>query len=192
MRRVRQTGDNRSVWEGPSRQATQESAKPQHSRSFQRRKLGRGLTQRSPQFTCFALDLSVSLAGGGEVTTQLRDRLAAGDTLLAELQLDAANSVPQLLALRQRRPARIGWPARQVQRGITPEIAAAVAKLMSNKDLVLTASKVRNITRCRNTMGQRGVLGIIALELLEACVARQRLDQGAQPEIPGSQGLEIP
>src|SRR5262249_61418448 len=43
---------------------------------------------------------------------------------------------------------------------ITPEIAAAVAKLMSNKDLVLAASKVRNVTRCGNTMGQRGVLGI--------------------------------
>jgi ethanolamine ammonia-lyase large subunit len=43
---------------------------------------------------------------------------------------------------------------------ITPEIAAAVAKLMSNKDLVLAANKVRVITRCRNTMGQRGVLGI--------------------------------
>jgi ethanolamine ammonia-lyase large subunit len=43
---------------------------------------------------------------------------------------------------------------------ITPEIAAAVAKLMSNKDLVLVASKIRNVTRCRNTMGQRGVLGI--------------------------------
>ncbi len=44
--------------------------------------------------------------------------------------------------------------------GITPEMAAAVAKLMSNKDLVLAASKIRNITRCRNTMGERGVLGI--------------------------------
>ncbi len=43
---------------------------------------------------------------------------------------------------------------------ITPEIAAAVAKLMSNKDLVLVASKIRNVTRCRNTMGQRGVLGV--------------------------------
>src|SRR5205823_9122277 len=43
---------------------------------------------------------------------------------------------------------------------ITPEIAAAVAKLMSNKDLVLAASKIRNVTRCRNTMGERGVLGI--------------------------------
>jgi ethanolamine ammonia-lyase large subunit len=44
--------------------------------------------------------------------------------------------------------------------GITPEMAAAVAKLMSNKDLVLAASKLRNVTRCRNTMGERGVLGI--------------------------------
>ena len=43
---------------------------------------------------------------------------------------------------------------------ITPEIAAAVAKLMGNKDLVLAASKVRNVTRCRNTLGQRGVLGV--------------------------------
>ena len=43
---------------------------------------------------------------------------------------------------------------------ITPEIAAAVAKLMSNKDLVLAAAKIRVVTRCRNTMGQRGVLGI--------------------------------
>ena len=43
---------------------------------------------------------------------------------------------------------------------ITPEIAAAVTKLMSNKDLVLAANKIRVITRCRNTMGQRGVLGI--------------------------------
>src|SRR6202162_1530969 len=42
----------------------------------------------------------------------------------------------------------------------TPENAAAPAKLMSNKDLVLAAAKIRNVTRCRNTMGERGVLGI--------------------------------
>jgi ethanolamine ammonia-lyase large subunit len=47
-----------------------------------------------------------------------------------------------------------------LSRAITPEIAAAVTKLMSNKDLVLVAWKIRNVTRCRNTMGQRGVLGI--------------------------------
>jgi ethanolamine ammonia-lyase large subunit len=49
---------------------------------------------------------------------------------------------------------------RRLRWAVTPEIAAAVAKLMSNKDLVLAAGKVRNVTRCRNTMGQRGVLGI--------------------------------
>jgi ethanolamine ammonia-lyase large subunit len=49
---------------------------------------------------------------------------------------------------------------RRLHRAITPEMAAAVAKLMSNKDLVLAANKIRVITRCRNTMGERGVLGI--------------------------------
>src|SRR5882762_1427972 len=43
---------------------------------------------------------------------------------------------------------------------ILPEIAAALAKIMSNKDLVLAAAKIRNVTRCRNTMGECGVLGI--------------------------------
>lgn len=48
----------------------------------------------------------------------------------------------------------------ELHRAILPEVAAAVAKLMSNKDLVLAASKVRVVTRCRNTLGQRGVLAI--------------------------------
>src|SRR6266403_2865037 len=45
---------------------------------------------------------------------------------------------------------------------LTPEVVAAVAKIMSNKDLILAAAKIRNVTRCRNTMGERGVLGIRA------------------------------
>ncbi len=49
---------------------------------------------------------------------------------------------------------------KQLGRGVTPEIVAAVTKIMSNKDLVLAAAKIRNVTRCRNTMGERGVLGI--------------------------------
>jgi ethanolamine ammonia-lyase large subunit len=49
---------------------------------------------------------------------------------------------------------------KQLGRAIIPEIAAALAKIMSNKDLVLAATKIRNVTRCRNTMGERGVLGI--------------------------------
>ncbi len=53
-----------------------------------------------------------------------------------------------------------GAQLQQVQKAIIPEIAAAVAKLMSNKDLVLASAKIRNVTRCRNTMGESGVLGI--------------------------------
>ena len=49
---------------------------------------------------------------------------------------------------------------RSLHSGIMPDVAAAVAKLMSNKELVYVAAKIRNVTRCRNTMGQRGVLGI--------------------------------
>ena len=49
---------------------------------------------------------------------------------------------------------------KNLQRAFTPEIAAAVAKIMSNKDLILAAAKIRNVTHCRNTMGERGVLGI--------------------------------
>jgi ethanolamine ammonia-lyase large subunit len=55
-----------------------------------------------------------------------------------------------------------GAQLKQTQWAITPEIAAAVTKLMSNKDLVLASIRIRNVTRCRNTMGERGVLGIRA------------------------------
>ena len=48
----------------------------------------------------------------------------------------------------------------EVRAGITPEVAAAAARLMGNKDLVLAASKIRVVTRCRNTMGGRGVFGV--------------------------------
>src|SRR6266699_1775251 len=51
---------------------------------------------------------------------------------------------------------------KKLQWALTPEVAAAVAKIMSNKDLILAAAKIRNVTRCRNTMGERGVLGIRA------------------------------
>src|ERR1700689_5228717 len=64
-----------------------------------------------------------------------------------EFLLDDGTTEPQLHSL---------------QKTIIPEIAAAVTKLMSNKDLVLAAARIRNVTRCRNTMGERGVLGIRA------------------------------
>jgi ethanolamine ammonia-lyase large subunit len=46
---------------------------------------------------------------------------------------------------------------KRVQWAIIPEIAAAIAKIMSNKDLILAGAKIRNVTRCRNTMGESGV-----------------------------------
>jgi ethanolamine ammonia-lyase large subunit len=49
---------------------------------------------------------------------------------------------------------------KNLQWALTPEIVAAAAKIMSNKDLILAAAKIRNVTRCRNTLGERGVLGI--------------------------------
>lgn len=42
--------------------------------------------------------------------------------------------------------------------GITPEMAAAVSKLMHNQDLILCASKIEVITRFRNTIGMKGHL----------------------------------
>jgi ethanolamine ammonia-lyase large subunit len=72
-------------------------------------------------------------------------RLTVGE--FRELLLDDATGATEL--------GRVG-------RAIIPEIAAAVAKIMSNKDLILAAGKIRNVTRCRNTMGEGGVLGIRA------------------------------
>jgi ethanolamine ammonia-lyase large subunit len=43
-----------------------------------------------------------------------------------------------------------------VSPGLTPEMAAAVAKLMSNMDLVLAARKIRVTARCNNTIGLEG------------------------------------
>jgi len=42
---------------------------------------------------------------------------------------------------------------------ITPEVAAAVAKIMTDRELAQAARPLRTVTRCRNTMGVPGVLG---------------------------------
>lgn len=44
--------------------------------------------------------------------------------------------------------------------GVTPEIAAAVCKIMRNQDLILVARKCRVITRFRNTIGLPGTLAV--------------------------------
>jgi len=45
---------------------------------------------------------------------------------------------------------------RQLSRGITPEMAAAVSKLMRNQDLILVARKCEVFTAFRDTIGMRG------------------------------------
>ncbi|GAB2891456.1 ethanolamine ammonia-lyase subunit EutB [Uliginosibacterium flavum] len=44
--------------------------------------------------------------------------------------------------------------------GLTPEMVAAVSKLMRNQDLILVAAKCEVITRFRNTLGLRGRLAV--------------------------------
>ncbi|KQO88941.1 ethanolamine ammonia-lyase [Methylobacterium sp. Leaf122] len=44
--------------------------------------------------------------------------------------------------------------------GVTPEIAAAVSKIMRNQDLILVAKKCRVVTRFRNTIGLPGTLAV--------------------------------
>lgn len=44
--------------------------------------------------------------------------------------------------------------------GITPEMAAAVSKIMRNQDLILAASKCRVVTKFRNTIGLPGRMSV--------------------------------
>jgi ethanolamine ammonia-lyase large subunit len=48
----------------------------------------------------------------------------------------------------------------QLAPGVSPEMAAAVSKVMRNQDLVLAASKCRVVTRFRNTLGLPGRLSV--------------------------------
>ena len=47
-----------------------------------------------------------------------------------------------------------------IRAGLTSEMVAAVAKLMSNLDLVYAARKMEVTARCNTTIGKRGTLGI--------------------------------
>ena len=49
-----------------------------------------------------------------------------------------------------------GEDLRAVSPGLTPEMIAAVARLMSNMDLVVGARKIRVVVRCNNTVGMPG------------------------------------
>ncbi|NEV02075.1 ethanolamine ammonia-lyase subunit EutB [Bradyrhizobium uaiense] len=55
--------------------------------------------------------------------------------------------------------AATGEAIRRISRGITPEMVAAVSKLMRNQDQILVAKKCEVTTRFRNTIGLRGRMG---------------------------------
>ncbi|MFG1478865.1 ethanolamine ammonia-lyase subunit EutB [Xanthobacter sp. V4C-4] len=47
-----------------------------------------------------------------------------------------------------------------LERGLTPEMVAAVSKIMRNQDLILVAKKCRVVTRFRNTIGLPGTMAV--------------------------------
>ena len=53
-----------------------------------------------------------------------------------------------------------GAELKNLQQGLTPEMVAAVTKLLANKELIAIAAKIKNIARCRNTTGVAGTLGV--------------------------------
>lgn len=53
-----------------------------------------------------------------------------------------------------------GAQLRAIARGVTPEMAAAVSKLMRNQDLLLVARKCQVVTRFRNTIGLPGTMAV--------------------------------
>ncbi|MEP2280908.1 ethanolamine ammonia-lyase subunit EutB [Maribacter sp.] len=48
----------------------------------------------------------------------------------------------------------------KISRALTPEMVAAVCKLMRNQDLIAVASKIQVITRFRNTVGLKGHVSV--------------------------------
>ncbi|MDD2799169.1 MAG: ethanolamine ammonia-lyase subunit EutB [Bacteroidales bacterium] len=53
-----------------------------------------------------------------------------------------------------------GEVLKRISKGLIPEMVAAVSKLMRNQDLIKVASKIRNITAFRNTIGLPGRLSV--------------------------------
>lgn len=53
-----------------------------------------------------------------------------------------------------------GEELKKLQWALIPEMVAAVTKLLSNKELITIAAKIKNIARCRNTTGITGTLGV--------------------------------
>src|SRR5208282_6010046 len=86
-----------------------------------------------------------------------RERIAA-KTVLADLTLNELRENPVVDYDRDEVTRVIGDAILATGRGITAEIAAAVAKLCTNLDLITIASKIRVVTSARTTLGLPGRL----------------------------------
>ncbi len=53
-----------------------------------------------------------------------------------------------------------GETIKKVSPGLIPEMVAAVSKIMNNQDLIKVSSKIRNISKFRNTIGLPGSLSV--------------------------------
>jgi ethanolamine ammonia-lyase large subunit len=53
-----------------------------------------------------------------------------------------------------------GHTLKRISKGLIPEMVAAVSKLMRNQDLIKVASKIRNITAFRDTIGLEGRISV--------------------------------
>jgi ethanolamine ammonia-lyase large subunit len=94
---------------------------------------------------CPLLEDEVTAATRADIEAEAQQAIGS----LAVGQLRELILAPQFPALWQR----------TLKGGFLPEVAAAVAKIMSDLDLVLAAKPLRTVTRCRNTMGEAGTLG---------------------------------
>jgi ethanolamine ammonia-lyase large subunit len=53
-----------------------------------------------------------------------------------------------------------GATLKRISKGLIPEMVAAVSKLMRNQDLIKVASKIKNVTAFRNTIGLPGRMSV--------------------------------
>jgi ethanolamine ammonia-lyase large subunit len=88
-----------------------------------------------------------------EVTRVIDD--AVDDTVYAEIKGWTVGQLREWLLAESTSEDMI----KRLSDGLTSEMIAAVAKLMSNLDLMLAASKIRVVKHCVNTIGRRGTLG---------------------------------
>jgi len=88
-----------------------------------------------------------------EVTRVIDD--AVNETVYAEIKGMQVGEVREWLLS----DTTTGDMIKRFSNALTAEMVAAVAKLMSNLDLMLAASKITVVKHCNNTIGLRGTLG---------------------------------